>query len=247
LKFRKTRFRGRNIYTVRPPGGNSGTHILFFHGGGYINGFHLPHWALIRTLVTETRCTIIAPDYPLAPKATYKEVFEMVVPMYEKLVRKTDGSKVILMGDSAGGGIALAVAQKMKKAKRVQPGQIILISPWLDVTLQNKKVEAVDGSDPMLNIEGLRKIGKAYAGDKDPEFYLVSPINGPVDGLGIISIFIGTKDILSADALKFKELAEAKGAPVRYFEYKDMIHDWVLYELPESRQAVDQIVSLIME
>ena len=104
LKFRKTRFRGRNVYTVRPSVGNSGTHIMLFHGGGYINGFHLTHWTFIRALATETRCTVIAPDYPLAPKSTYKEVFDMVVPMYEKLVRKVGCSKVILMGDSAGGG-----------------------------------------------------------------------------------------------------------------------------------------------
>jgi YihY family inner membrane protein len=247
LKVRKTREHRRNVFTIRPEGRASGTTVLFLHGGGYINGFHLIHWRFLRTLVTETRCTVVAPDYPLAPKATYKDTFAMVVPLCQKLIRKSGGGNVVLMGDSAGGGFALALAQYMKEKDMAMPSQIIMISPWLDVTLQNEEAVAEDASDPMLSIDGLRKVGKAYAGDEDPSDPRISPINGSLEGLGEISLYIGTREILEADARKLRNQAEAKGIPIHYFEYKDMIHDWVLYDLPESRQAIEQIVKQIVK
>ncbi|MHB8963839.1 MAG: alpha/beta hydrolase fold domain-containing protein [Saccharofermentanales bacterium] len=247
VKWRKTRFLKRNIFTIRPDSGRTKKHILFLHGGGYINGFHLTHWLFIHTLVSEAHCTVVAPDYPLAPKATYKDTFAMVIPIYIKLAKKVGSKNLILMGDSAGGGFALALAQKMKELNMPQPDQIILLSPWLDVTLENKEVIIEDENDPMLCISGLQEIGQAYAGNADPHHYMISPINGPVEGLGKISIFIGTKEILAADARKFKDMALSEGVVIDYYEYQDMIHDWVLYELPESRQAKDQIIELILK
>ena len=241
LKVRRTRVHGRNVFTIRPEGRTNGITILFLHGGGYINGFRLTHWRFLRTLVAETRCTVVAPDYPLAPKATCKDTFAMVVPICQKLIRRSGGKNVVLMGDSAGGGFALALAQHLRTMGIEQPARIVMISPWLDVTLQNEEAVAEDETDPMLNIEGLRKIGKAYAGEMDPSDPRVSPINGPLEDLGRMSLFIGTREILEADARKLRRLAEEKGIPLDYFEYKDMIHDWVLFDLPESRLAIEQI------
>jgi len=245
MKIKKTHFKKRHIFTIKPIGKRAKTTILFLHGGGYINGFHLTHWMFIHTLVSEANCTVVAPDYPLTPEFTYKDAFEMVIPIYKKLAKKAGAANLILMGDSAGGGFALAVAQKMKEEHFEQPAQIILLSPWLDITLENKEVVAEDDGDPLLCISGLQSIGKAYAGKTDPHHFMLSPINGPVEGLGKISIFIGTKEILEADARKLKEKAQAKGVSINYYEYQDMMHDWVLYALPESRQAIDQIISLI--
>ncbi|MHB1454879.1 MAG: alpha/beta hydrolase [Saccharofermentanales bacterium] len=246
LKLKKTRVNKRNVYKIRPVTGRTKTHVLFLHGGGYINGFHLTHWVFLHSLASEARCTVIAPDYPLAPEFTFKDTFAMVIPIYKKLVQKAGAENIILMGDSAGGGFALALAQKMKKEGMAQPAQIILLSPWLDITLENKAVIIEDENDPILSIKGLQDIGKAYAGNADPHDFMLSPINGPVEGLGKISLFIGTKEILEADARKFREIALSKGVDINYYEYQDMIHDWVLYELPESRQAKDQIIGLIL-
>jgi acetyl esterase/lipase len=126
-----------------------------------------------------------------------------------------------------------------------QPSQIILISPWLDITLKNEEIKKENAGDPILDVEGLQRAGLLYAGGDNPSFYMLSPINGPVDDLAPISIFIGTKDLLEADTRKFRKIMEAKGIPLNYFEYEDMLHDWVLYDLPESKQAKEEIFNLI--
>ncbi|HYC87057.1 MAG TPA: alpha/beta hydrolase fold domain-containing protein [Chryseosolibacter sp.] len=87
--------------------------------------------------------------------------------------------------------------------------------------------------------------GKAYAGNDDPTNYQISPINGSLDGLGKISVFVGTREILAADTRKLKKLMEAKGIRINYKEYQDMIHVWMLLHFPESKRAKSEIVELI--
>ncbi len=223
----------------------SSKQILYLHGGGYIHGFNLLHWQFLKTLAVDLNCTIIAPEYPLAPEFTFHDSFEMVIPLYKKLIDEAGSDNLILMGDSSGGGFALALAQKMDQEKYSMAQQLILISPWLDITLKNKDIAPLDSQDPILGIKGLRKAGKAYAGESDPENYLLSPINGNCEGLGKISIFIGTKDILVADTRKFKKMMDEKGIKINYFEYDDMLHVWPLFNLPESKLALKQIKYLI--
>lgn len=222
-----------------------GKHILYLHGGGYIHGFNSIHWLFLKTLTQELNCTIITPDYPVAPEFTYHQSFEMVIPIYKQLVATAGRENVILMGDSSGGGFALALAQKMHEQNAEMASQIILISPWLDITLKNKDIKDIDSKDPILGVNGLRRAGLAYAGETNPENYLLSPINGPIEGLGKISIFVGTKDILVADARKFKSMSQEKGIDINYFEYEDMLHVWPLFSLPESKMAIEQIKNLV--
>jgi acetyl esterase/lipase len=245
LNIEKIQAKGRNTFILQPKNGGNKTHILYLHGGGYIYGFNKIHWRFFNTLVQELNCTIIAPDYPLAPKFTYEDSFEMIIPIYKKLITKVGGENVILMGDSSGGGFALALAQNMKEENNDKANQIILLSPWLDITLKNTDISALDCEDPVLGIKGLQKAGKAYAGGTDPNNYLLSPINGQVEGLGKISIFIGTKDILEADTRKFRSITKDKGININYYEYKDMIHVWPLFNLPESKKAIEQIIMLV--
>ena len=245
LNIGKIQIKERNVFTLEPKKDGNKIHILYLHGGGYIYGFNKIHWRFFNTLIKATNCTIITPDYPLAPKFTYKDSFEMVIPLYRELVSKVGGENIILMGDSSGGGFALAVAQKMRKENIDNANQIILLSPWLDITLKNIDINTINSKDPILGISGLRRAGKSYAGDTDPNNYLLSPINGAVDGLGKISVFIGTKDILEADTRKFKRLTGEKGVNINYYEYTDMVHVWMFFNLPESKQAIDQIIDLI--
>jgi acetyl esterase/lipase len=196
-------------------------------------------------LVIKSGCTVTAPDYPLAPDHTYKESFNMLTVLYCQLIGMASPHDIIFMGDSSGGGFALALAQKIRNDHIVQPGQIILLSPWLDITLTNPDIKDVDGVEPFLGIEGLRKAGKLYAGDAHPGHYLLSPINGALEGLGKISILIGSKDILVADTRKFRSLAESKGIKINYYEYEDMLHAWMFLNFPESKRAKQQVVDLI--
>ncbi len=245
LNIERALANGKNIFTLKPKDQVNGKYILYLHGGAYIQGFSKIHWRFMNNLIDATNCTIIAPDYPLAPNFTYKDSYKMVKPIYRELVSKVGGENVILMGDSSGGGFALALAQSVREENIDIAKQIILLSPWLDITLENNDISKIDSKDPVLGINGLKRAGKLYAGDTDPNNYLLSPINGEVEGLGEISIFIGTSDILEPDTRKFKRITKGKGISINYFEYADMVHVWMFFNLPESKKAIKQIIDLV--
>ncbi|WP_188133918.1 alpha/beta hydrolase fold domain-containing protein [Chitinophaga sp. CF418] len=236
---------GQNVFTLEAVGGGSNIHILYLHGGAYVQRFTLLHWLFLSDLIKATGVGITAPDYPLAPAYTYKEAFTMVEAVYKQLTTKYDASRLILMGDSAGGGFALALAQKLKKDNVPVPARIILLSPWLDISLENPVINSLDPADPFLGVESLRQVGKLYAGGTGTDNHLLSPINGPLTGLGKIAVFAGANEILVADARKLKELALSQGTDLEYYEYPDMVHAWMLLDFPESKQAKRQIIDLI--
>lgn len=254
-KFFKTckvvehKINGRNVFTISPKNKKtSDKHILYLHGGAYVQSFLTFHWSFMEKMVEALDCTITAPDYPLAPEYTYKESFEMLTILYSQLLTTVDNSHdFIFMGDSSGGGFALALAQELRKIRLRQPNQIILLSPWLDATLKNPLIKVIDAIQPFLGVDKLREVGKMYAGDTNPDYYLLSPINGSFEGLGKISVFIGTKDILVADARKLKSIAESRGMAINYYEYEGMVHVWMFLNFPESKKARQQIVDLLEE
>jgi epsilon-lactone hydrolase len=241
----KYQLRDHNVFTIKPRDKSSDIHVLYLHGGAYVKSFAKQHWKFFGLLVEHLKCTITAPDYPLAPRYTYQESFAMLDSLYKNLISLVSPDQFILMGDSAGGGFALALAQKMRDEHVTQPKQIILLSPWLDITLSNPDIKNIDPKDPFLGIDGLLRAGKAYAGNTKPDHYLLSPINGALEDLGKISLFVGSNEILVADARKLKALAASKGIHLNYFEYEDMFHVWMLLNLPESKKAKKQIIDLI--
>lgn len=242
----KYQFSGRNVFTLKPKDNNTPRkHILYLHGGAYNQNFLTYHWEFIAEMAQRTGSIITAPDYPLAPEYTYKDSFDMVSALYRNIEAATDARDFILMGDSAGGGFALALAQKMQEEETAQAGQIILLSPWLDLSLTNPLIEEMDPLDPFLQKESLRQAANAYAGGTSLDCTLLSPINGALEGLGRISLFIGSREILVADARKFNSIAQSKGISINYYEYPDMIHGWMLLRFPESKKAKQQIIDLI--
>lgn len=240
---RKSIVNGRSVFTLNQKH-NSQKHILYLHGGAYVEGFVKPHWDFLYMLIQNLDCIITAPDYPLAPAYTFRQSFAMVLDIYKDLV-KTNPTNLILMGDSSGGGFALALAQLIKKENIIQPQQIILLSPWLDIGLTNPAIKDVDPSDNFLGVDGLKMAGEAYAAGERSDYYLLSPIYGPLEGLAKISVFIGSREILVADTRKLKELAFEKGITLNYFEYPGMFHAWMLLNLPESKKAKNEILELI--
>lgn len=239
------KFNGRNVFTINPEGDDTKLHIIYFHGGAYIHNMAKPHWTFIKNLIHDTDATITVLDYPLAPKNTCKDSFAMALAVYKELITRTDAKNLVLMGDSAGGGFALSLAQQIRDLNLTQPAQIILLSPWLDVSLTNPEIILLDSKDPFLGIEGLKMAAAAYAGDIELTDSLISPIYGNLKNLGTISVFTGTHDILFADAGKLKNLADKAGIKINYFEYPGMIHVWMLLKMPEARIARRQMVQLL--
>lgn len=244
-KVDRSKVKSHTVFTInRKPSGKQ-KHILYLHGGAYVESFVRPHWDFIYMLLENLDCVITAPDYPLAPEYTFGQTFDMVSVIYEEIVSESVEEDFILMGDSSGGGMALALAQLMRNRGIAQPSQIILLSPWLDIGLTNPAIKDIEPSDVFLGIDGLRMAGEAYAGGTPADFYLLSPINGSLEGLAKISLFIGSREILVADSRKLKQMADEKGIKINYFEYKDMFHAWVLLNFPESKASRQKILELI--
>ncbi len=237
---------GRKIWTFKPKHNASETVILYLHGGAYIHNVSQYHWRFIKALLLKTNAAVIVPDYPLAPEAQYDKVYDFLERVYQELVMKTDAHNIVLMGDSAGAGLALGYAQQLRNDNKPQPAQVILLCPWLDITVSNPDIAEVEPRDKMLGKKGLVLAGQSYIGTLHPADYRVSPMYGDCSGLGQISLFIGTDDLAIADARKFKGMLENLGIALNYFEYPNMFHDWVVVtSLQEAKHAIEQIAALI--
>ncbi len=235
----------RKVWTIKPKENGSDKVVLYLHGGAYVSTIKKYHWKFVEELILKTNATIVIPDYPLAPSSNCENAIDFVVQLYQELLKKYTSENIDLMGDSSGGGLALGFAMQLSKENKPQPHQIILLFPWLDVTMSNKDILEIDKKDKILGIEPLQIAGKAFAGELDLKDYRVSPIYGDFSGLGKISVFIGTHDLFVADCRKLKSLAKTSNISMNYFEYPKMFHGWVLASMQESKVAINQISSLI--
>ena len=238
---------GHLVWTIAPKENPGRGQIIYLHGGAYVNSFASQHWSFMSKLVDRLHCTVTAPNYPHAPEYHVHDVFEFLLPLYLELAGVAGAGSVTLMGDSSGGGISLALAQRLREDGLPQPGAVIMLSPWLDATLSNPEIAIVDRIDPFLGVQGLQYAGAAYARDVDPKSYLVSPVYGSLKDLAPVTVFIGTRDIFLPDCRKLRVQAAAEGVKLNYREYDGMVHDWMLGPLPEAKQVLHEIVDQLNE
>lgn len=237
------------VYTMKPRlvQQDSTKHIVYLHGGGYVHEMSPFHWVFLDKLMEDLDCTITVPIYPLATKQRFDHIFSFVLDVYEQLLHDIQPENMTLMGDSAGGGMALALAQLIREKNLSQPRHIIMFSPFLDVTLSSPEVKALEKQDPMLALPGMKEAGRMYAGGADPRNYLISPIYGTLEELGQITIFVGTDEILLADAQRLKKRAIKQKININYFEYPAMFHAWPIFPIPETKKTILQIKAILEE
>lgn len=218
----------RNVFTISPEE-KSEKVILYFHGGAYMAEMTNSHWNFLQKLARDTKTTIIVPDYPLTPKYTYKDVLEMSDSFYRQLITKVDSKNLILMGDSAGGGLALGLSEYLSNNNIQLPSKTILISPWLDIKVKNPEIKKVQPYDKDLSKFKLYIAGFCYSrgfGKKDK--YFANPIEGDLSKLNNITIYTGTYDILNPDCYLLQEKARKEGTDIQIKEYKTAPHIWIV-------------------
>lgn len=222
-------FIGRKVFIITPKNEQKSEKvILYLHGGSYVAETSSNHWKFLEKLVKDTNATIILPDYPLTPKYTYKDVFTMITPLYKEIIEEVPTNNLILMGDSAGGGMGLALLERLSEENLEMPYKTILISPWLDVRLENPEIDNVQKYDKDLNKESLKIAGIAYAGKDGIDSYLVNPIDGDLSKLKNITIFTGTYDILNPDVHILDEKANEVNVDLEIKEYEGAGHIWFI-------------------
>ena len=202
--------------------------MVYLHGGAYVLEF-IPslHWPAIARLANLLGRTVTVPIYPLAPEHSYREVFGFLLGLYRRVLATHDPETVAVMGDSAGGGMALALCHAVHDAGLPPPTDAVLLCPWVHVALPHPDVAGLARSDVTFNVDDLRAAGLRYAGGDPVDTPLVSPAAGPLDGLPPLTIFSGTHDVLHPDTREFWDRAVAAGLDVDGYEQYAGRHLWM--------------------
>jgi acetyl esterase/lipase len=238
---------GHEVYTVAPRSGSSAGNVIYFHGGAYVEDIHRWHWGFIGRMVERLGLKFTVPLYPLAPGHDCAAVSAFVMAVYRNLLASHHHSRLVVMGDSAGGGLTMSLAMQAIAAGIPKPAGLVLLSPWLDVTTSDPVQQNIERVDPLLMRAGLKAAGRWYAGAMATDDPRVSPIHGPIAGLPPILSFCGTHDILVADARRLARRAAAEGVDIEYHEEPSLMHVYPLMYFPESRRAQDRIVGFVRD
>lgn len=221
--------------------------LLYLHGGAYISEASKIQMAGINNIAKKLNAKVIMPIYPLAPRYTYKMAYSKLGLLYKKTLKTTQNSqKITLIGDSAGGGLALGFSMYARDHQLQQPKDIILLSPWLDVSMTNPSIKKYEKVDPMLTTWSLRVAGKAWAGSKTAMYKpYVSPIYGNFKHLGRISIFVGTHEEFLSDNQKLNKILTQEKISHTYVQADKMNHVYAVYPTPEAKKAQTRIAKII--
>ena len=235
---------GMTVWSVRPRRAAPVARVVYLHGGGYLHPLTADYWRLVRALVTAP-AEVVVPAYPLAPGATVDEVMPRLLDVEATVARSAPELPTILMGDSAGGALALAMATQLRDQGVRAPAALVALSPWLDATLDEEAVQELEASDPMLAESGLRAAGRWWAGLRGPSDPLVSPVRADLHGLPAVDIYIGERDILRPAVGDLADRADREGLDLRVHEVTAMFHVWMTRLIPEGRRTRGELVRLV--
>jgi epsilon-lactone hydrolase len=240
--------KNRNVVTFIPREVPENKHLFFLHGGAYTAEVQSSHWGLIKDLVSKTFFKLSFIDYPLAPEHTYKESHEMVFQAYSRLVEKYPNDEFYFVGDSAGGGFCLSFAQTLRDIHfKKRPEKLVLLSPWVDISLSNPGIRELEKKDLLLNPKHLLSCSHYFAGGLDLKDPAVSPLYGDMDTLKHIGVFVGTHEILLPDCRELKRKIEKSNTDLFYKEYEDMQHDWMIFPIKERKILINDVIDYLLK
>lgn len=217
--------------------------VLYIHGGAYLHNFTSRHWNAMVEWAETTGCGIVAPNYPLLFRYTVKDAFPLMMQLYQKLQGRFPARRIVVMGDSAGGGFTLALAQEILKTDSIDsPDHLVLISPWVDITGGD---DAIQEHDTFLNNEVLRHVGADWAGEIDTRDPIVSPLYGDMRGLPPTDLFTGTWEVFYTDIVKTYEKMKSAGVDARLHTKEKMGHVYPIWPCPEGKEARKEIAEII--
>lgn len=234
---------GWPVYTLTPRNSPPRGNVVYTHGGGWVHEIVLQHWQLAAQIAAEARTSVQVVIYPLIPFGTSQGVVESVTAMLRDSIRAH--GPTVVAGDSAGGQIALSAALQLRDRHDLTLPRTIAIAPAVDLSLKNPDIPTVQPRDPWLGTEGNKVFIDLWRGNLDVDDPIVSPINGDLEGLGPITLFSGTRDILNPDSRLFVEKAAQAGVDVEFFEREGQIHVYPLLPTKVGQSARKTIVERV--
>jgi acetyl esterase/lipase len=224
------------------PGSDEARVLMFFHGGGYCSGSLVSHRRMVTEAGRAAGMRTLAVDYRLAPEHPFPAALEDALAAWRWLRRHgITAHRIIVGGDSAGGGLSVALINALLAADQEAPACAWLVSPWTDLTLSGTTLQTKDAVDPLIHKGYLAELAEAYVPTgvdrRDPR---LSPLFADLRGLPPTLVQVGSEETLLADATRFAEAAGAAGVPVTLEIWPHMIHAWPLWNagLSAGRDAL---------
>ncbi len=218
--------------------------ILYVHGGGYVMGSIATHRELVARLSKASGARGLALDYRLAPEHPFPAAVDDAVTAYRWLLSQNiKPNNIVVAGDSAGGGLAVATLLAIRDAKLPLPAAGVGISPWVDMEGLGESMTTRAKADPVVQKQGLLGMAQLYLGGKDAKSPLAAPLHADLTGLPPLLIQVGDAETLLSDSTRLAEKAKKAGVKVELEVWPEMPHVWHLFApfLPEGQQAIEKI------
>lgn len=220
------------------------TTVLHFHAGGYLIGSPKSHRDLGARIARAARAHVFLADYRLAPENPFPAAWEDGIAAYRGMLADgIDPADLVVSGDSAGGGLALATLIAARDGGDALPAAGVLMSPWADLTLSGDSMTAREPMDPLVSRAVLTGMAEGYLGGHDPADPRVSPVLAPLGGLPPLLVQVGSSEVLEDDAVRIVDGVLAAGGDAALQIGYEMVHVFQMFaqQLPEAQAAVDRV------
>jgi len=229
---------------LRPPGAVAGRVVLYLHGGGYVIGSPRSHRHLAAAIATAGQASALLLDYRLAPEHPYPAAVDDATAAYRWLLDQGIApGRIVIAGDSAGGGLTVATLLALRDARLPRPAGGVCISPWVDLTCGGASYRTKAEADPIVKEASVGEMARAYLGAMPPRTPLASPLFADLRSLPPLLVQVGSDEVLLDDAVQLADRAKAAGVDATLEVWDRMIHvwHWFLPMLDEAQDAIDGI------
>ncbi|WP_413720042.1 alpha/beta hydrolase fold domain-containing protein [Silicimonas sp. MF1-12-2] len=238
---------GVPVLDVRPPSASGDAVLLYFHGGGYITGNAASHLPMVGSIAGKAGLRAVLPDYGLAPERPFPAAFEDALATWNGLRNEgTDARRIVLGGDSAGGGLALALLAHLLAAGE-RPAGLFAFSPWTDLTLGGETLRTNARSDLILPVERIEELRTMVAPQADLADPRLSPLFAGFEGAPPVYLQASRTEILLDDTLRIERRLRNAGVDTQVDLWPDAPHVWQLFRswIPEADEALDRTAEFV--
>jgi acetyl esterase/lipase len=229
---------------VITPASRPNRHVLYLHGGAYRLGAPSTYRHFTWRIASAAQARVLVVDYRLAPEHPFPAALEDAVSYYCWLLAEgADPRQIAVIGDSAGGGLALALLLKLRDSGLPLPAAAVVLSPWTDLALTGASLTLNAKLDAMVHAEDIPKFAADYLAGADPRHPYASPLYGDPTGLPPTLIQVGSEELLRDDAVRMAERMQRVHCQAELQIWPRMPHVWHLFApiLPEAREAIAEI------
>ena len=239
---------GVPAHRVVMPGADRDRHVLYLHGGAYVTGSAAIYRHFTWRIAAALRASVLVVDYRLAPEHPFPAALDDAVAAYRWLLAQGVAPRQIaIMGDSAGGGLALATLLRLRDEGLPLPAVAVALSPWTDLAMTGASYARNARADPMIDVAVVPHLVRLYLGGADPRHPHASPLYGDPTGLPPTLFQIGSDEILHDDAVRMAERMRAAGCHAELEVWPRMPHVWHLFAplVPEAQRAIARIAAFV--